>query len=139
MSGSGPRVAEHQPGVYRAPVSTWWWLARPAYVAFVLREISCVFVAWSVVFLMLLVESVGDGRDGYADFLAWAATPWVVALNVLTLAFVVYHAVTWYQLTPAAVVVRLGGRRLPAAAIMMPAFGGWAVVSAFVAWLLLRG
>jgi fumarate reductase subunit C len=138
MSAPVPSYTEHHPRWYRAPVSTWWWLSRPSYAAFILRELSSVFVAWSVVFLLLLVRAVGRGADSYAGFLDWAATPWVVLLNVVTFAFVVYHAVTWFRLTPAAVVVRVRGRRLPGAAVVLPAYAAWVLVSAFVAWLLLR-
>jgi fumarate reductase subunit C len=139
VSAPIPPYSRYHPRWYRARVSTWWWLGRPSYVAFILRELSSVFVAWSVVFLLLLVRAVGKGSSSYADFLDWAGTPWVVVLNVVTLAFVVYHAVTWFQLTPAAMVVRLRGRRLPGAAIAASAYAGWVVVSAFVAGLLLRG
>ena len=128
-----------QPGWYRAKVSTWWWLEKPSYVAFILRELSSVFVAWTVVFLLLAARAVGDSPGAYRDFLDWAATPWVVVLNLVTLAFVVYHAVTWFNLTPKAVVVKLRGRRVPAAVIAGQAYAGWVVVTAFVAWLLLRG
>jgi fumarate reductase subunit C len=62
----------------------------------------------------------------------------VVLLNIVTLGFVVYHAVTWFQLTPAAVAVRLRGRRIPGAAIAASAYAAWTAASAFVAWLLLR-
>ncbi len=60
-------------------------------------------------------------------------------LNVVTLAFLVYHAVTWFQLTPKAMVVRLRGRRVPGVAIAGSAYAGWVVVSVFVAWLVLKG
>lgn len=139
MSAPAPPYSEYHPRWYRARVSTWWWLSRPSYVAFILREISSVFVAWSVVFLLLLVRAIGEGPRSWTDFLAWAGTPWVVVLNVVTIAFLVYHAVTWFQLTPKAMALRLGGRRVPGAAIAASAYVGWAVVSAFVAWLILRG
>jgi fumarate reductase subunit C len=136
---SAPRAyTDYHPQWYREPVSTWWWLRRRSYVAFILREVSSVFVAWSVLFLLLLVRAVGQGAAGYADFLDWADTPWVVLLNVVALAFIVYHSVTWFQLTPKAMVVRLRGRIVPGAAIAGSAFAGWVVVSLFVAWLLLR-
>ena len=138
MSAPIPSYTDYHPQWYRAPVSTWWWLGRRSYVAFILRELSSVFVAWSVVFLVLLVRAVGQGPGSYADFLDWAGTPWVVVLNVVTLAFLVYHSVTWFQLTPAAVAVRLRGRRVPGAAIAASAYAGWVGVSVFVAWLLLR-
>jgi len=138
VSAPVPSYTDYHPRWYRARVSTWWWLGRPSYFAFILRELSSVFVAWSVVFLLLLVRAVGRGPGSYAGFLDWAANPWVVLLNVVTFGFVVYHAVTWFRLTPAAVVVRLRGRRLPGAAVVVPAYAAWVLVSAFVAWLLLR-
>jgi fumarate reductase subunit C len=136
---SAPRAyTDYHPRWYRAPVSTWWWLRRRSYVAFILREISSVFVAWSVVFLLMLVRAVGKGPGSYADFLDWADTTWVIVLNVVTLGFLVYHAVTWFALTPKAMVVRLRGRRLPGSAVAASAYAGWVVVSAMVAWLVLR-
>ena len=139
MSAPHPSYTDFHPRWYRPRISSWWFLERRTYVAFILREISCVFVAWSVVFLVLLVRAVGAGAADYADFLDWADTPWVVALNIVTLAFLIYHAVTWFQLTPKAMVVKVQGRRLPASAVAAPAFGAWVVVSVFVAWLVLRG
>ena len=38
----------YHPQWHRARPSTYWWLERPAYFAFILREVSSVFVAWFV-------------------------------------------------------------------------------------------
>ena len=46
---------------YRQPVSRYWWVKRRSYLLFMLREISCVFVAWSVVYLLLLVHAINAG------------------------------------------------------------------------------
>ena len=58
--GGGPRwgrsTAQGRP--YRPRVSRFWWLRRRSYLLFVLRELSSVFVAWFVVYLLLLVENV---------------------------------------------------------------------------------
>ena len=123
---------------YRQPISALWWLRRRSYAFFVLRELSSVFVAWSVVFLLLLVRAIAAGTSEYRSFLDWASSTWVVALNLVTLAFLVLHAITWFNLTPAAMVVRLRGRRLPPVAVAGGAYAGWVVVSAFVAWLVVR-
>ncbi len=64
---------------YRQPVSRYWWTKRRSYLLFMLREISCVFVAWSVVYLLLLVHAIGAGQDSYARFLDWSGNPLVVA------------------------------------------------------------
>jgi hypothetical protein len=39
----------------RAPCSRLWWGRRRSYALFVMRELSSVFVAWFVVYLLLLV------------------------------------------------------------------------------------
>ena len=106
-------------------------------MAFILRELSSVFVAWSVVFLLLAVRAVGSGPAAYRNFLDWAGTPWILVLNVVTLAFLLYHAVTWFNLTPKAMAVKVGRHRVPNAVIAGQAYAGWLVVSALITWLLL--
>jgi fumarate reductase subunit C len=59
-----------------------------------------------------------------------------VVLNVVTLAFLVLHSVTWFNLTPAAAVVKLRGQRVPPAAIAVGAYAGWVVVTALIVALV---
>jgi fumarate reductase subunit C len=127
---------DYQPRSYRPKVSLFWWAERRSYLVFILRELSSVFVAWFAVFLLLLVRAVGRGRDEYAAFLDWAATPWVLVLNVIALAFVVLHAITWFDLTSRATVLRRGGRRVPRWVIAGGGYLAWAFVSVVVAWIL---
>ena len=134
-----PIYTEYHPRWYRPRVSTWWWLKRRSYLAFILRELSSVFVAWSVVFLLLLVAAVSGGEDSYRQFLAWAGRPAVLLLSAVSLLFVVFHAVTWFNLAPKAMVMRWRGRRVPGAWIAASNYAAWALASALVAWLLLGG
>jgi hypothetical protein len=67
---SQPQIyQDFHPRWYRPRMSTWWWLGRRTYVAFILRELSSVFVAWTVVFLLLLVRAVAGESGSYAAFL----------------------------------------------------------------------
>jgi fumarate reductase subunit C len=127
--------------LYRPRVSLVWWAGRRTYTAFILRELSSVAVAWTVVYLLLMVRAVARGPGEYQRFLDWAASPWLVALNVVALAFLVYHAVTFINLTPQAMgPVRLPrvGRRVPPPVLTGSIYLGWLVVSAFLAWLVTR-
>jgi fumarate reductase subunit C len=152
------------PVTYRQPVSRLWWAKRRTYFVFVMRELSSVFVAWVAVFLMVMVFAIGRGETAYQRFLDWAASPVVVVVNVVALVFLLLHTVTWFVLTahatairvggrrvlamrearvagrivPAATAVRVGGRRVPAAMVIASQYVGLAVVSAFIAWLVLR-
>jgi len=80
---------------YRQPVSRYWWAKRRSYLLFMLREISCVFVAWSVVYLLLLVHAISAGSDSYTRFLDWSANPLVVSVNAVAFIFLLLHTVTW--------------------------------------------
>ena len=124
--------------MYRPPVSTWWWLRKRSYFVFVMRELSSIFIAWFVVYLLLLVAAVGRGPGAYDGFLDFAANPAVVVLNVIAFAFVVLHTITWFSLTPKAMAARLGGHPVPAAAVIASQYVGLLVVSAFVVWLVTR-
>jgi fumarate reductase subunit C len=124
--------------LYRPRVSTWWWTRKRTYFVFVMRELSSIFVAWFVVFLLLFVFAVGRSEPAYQRFLDWASSPWVVALNVVTLAFVLLHTVTWFAVTPQAMAVRVMDRTVPSFHIIAGQYTGLVVVSAFVFWLVTR-
>ena len=129
---------EFHPRWYRPRMSVFWWVGRRSYLVFVLRELSSVFVAWSVVFLLLLVHAVSQGGKQYQQFLNLSSNPWMLALNIVTLAFLVFHAITWFNLAPQAMVVRLRGNRVPRSWITGAHYAAWALLSALVAWLILR-
>ena len=132
------RYTEFHPRWYRPPMSVFWWARRRSYLIFVLRELSSIFTAWSVVFLLLLVHAVSEGGRQYRQFLNLSSNPWMMALNVITLAFLLFHAITWFNLAPQAMVVRLRGNRVPRSAITGAHYAAWALLSALVAWLILR-
>jgi fumarate reductase subunit C len=123
---------------YRRPVSTWWWLRKRSYFLFVMRELSSIFVAWFVLLLLVMISAVGRGRSSYETFLDVASHPVVVAINVVAAAFLALHVVTWFALTPQAMVLQVGGRRVPGSLILVSQYVGLAVVSAFVWWLVTR-
>ena len=133
---STPRADPTPAARYRPPTSRLWWLRRRSYLLFVLRELSSLFVAWFVVYLLLLVDAVHGGSDPYRAFLELSGRPWMLALNVVALAFVLLHAITWFNLAPQAIVVRMGGRRLPPRAVAAAHFAAWAATSAVIAWIL---
>ena len=134
-----PAYREFHPRWYRPQISTWWWLKRGSHFAFILRELSSIFVAWSVVFLLLLVTAVSRGENAYREFLSWTRSPGILLLNLASLFFVVFHAVTWFNLAPQAMAVRLQGKRVPGAWIAASNYAAWSLVSALVAWVILGG
>ena len=133
-----PVYTEFHPRWYRPHVSVYWWLGEWHYLKFILREISSVFVAWFVILTLVQLWALRSGRESYARFEHWLQNPVVIAVNVISLFFVVFHAVTWFNLAPKAMAVRFHGKRLPDILLSAPNYAMWAVVSVAVGWILLR-
>lgn len=134
-----PHYTLYHPRWYRHRVSVWWWLKKGSYALFVLRELTSVFVAFVAVVYLWQLRSIGQGPEAYGQFLARMKTPTFLLLNAITFLLVLFHAITWLNLTPAAMVVRLRGKRVPDWAILAGNYAAWLVLSAAVAFVLLRG
>ena len=128
---------EYQHRVLPPRVSTFWWLGNGSYFAFVVRELSCIFVAWFVVYLLLLVRAVSQGAAAYEQFLAWSATPLILFVNIVSLLSIVFHAVTFFAAAPRAMVVKVGPNTVPGSLVLAGHYAGWAAASAATWWLLL--
>jgi fumarate reductase subunit C len=128
----------YHPRWYRTRMSTYWWLWKWAYLKFVLRELSSIFVAYFVIITLLQIHSLSGGPEEYAGFQERMRSPVMIAVNAVSFLFLVFHAVTWFNLAPRAIVARLGGKRVPDILIAGSNYVAWLVISAAVAWLILR-
>ena len=128
---------EYQQRMLPPRMSTFWWLEKGSYFAFILRELSCVFVAWFVVYLLLLVRAVTQGDASYQELLAWSATTPILLLNSVCFLFLIVHAVTFFDAAPRAMVVKIGPNTVPGSLVLAGHYAGWAAASAVVCWLLL--
>ena len=122
---------------YHRPVSNTWWLKRKTYILFMIRELTSVFVAGYCIFLLVLVYKLTQGANAYGDFMAALKSPISVALHLITLIFVLYHTITWFNLTPKILVLYRGEERIPQGLVAGMFYIGWVVVSVIVAWLVL--
>ena len=133
------RYVGQPPKWYLVRMSTWWWLGSWKFLKFILRELSSVFVAYSAVLLLLLARALSRGPDAYAEFQQGLKHPLVILLNLTSLFFVLFHAMSWFNLAPKAMPVRVQGKRVPDALVAASNYALWLVMSVIVAWLLLRG
>ena len=101
---------------------------KRSYFVFVMRELSSLFVAWFVVFLLLLLRAVRSGPRRTPTSSTGRPRRGSSALNVVALAFLVLHVVTWFSLTPQAMAVSARRPAVPPAAIIASAVrrpGAW--------------
>jgi fumarate reductase subunit C len=136
---AGAHYTPFHPKWYRKRVSVWWWLESRSYTGFVLRELSSVAVAFFAVVLIAQLRALARGPEAYTRFLARLGSPLVLAMSLVAFLFVLFHSITWFNLAPSAMVVRVRGKRVPDAAIIGSNYAAWAVLSTAVAFFMLRG
>lgn len=126
-------------GQYHRPHRKAWFLERPAYVRFMIRELTSFFVAGYLVLLLLTLAKLGGGEAALADWLAAVSGPGWMAAHIVALIAAVWHSVTWFGAVPQAMPIYLGEDRVPApiAAVLM-GYGPWLTVTAVIVWWILR-
>jgi fumarate reductase subunit C len=133
-----PQYSQYQPKAYRPRMSAFWYLDRWPYLLFVLRELSSFFVAYFAVVILVQICALSSGPEAYAQFQAWMRNPLIITLNGITLAFVLLHAVTWFNLVPRVMMRQVLGRRLPDFMVSTPNYFVLIGASAIVALFILR-
>jgi len=130
-----PPYTPYHPRWYRTRVSTYWWLHRWVYFRFVLRELTSFGVGYFCVMTLLLVRALAKGPETYQAFLTRLASPLFLCMTVIALFLALFHTTTWFSLSAHAMVVRIGGKRIPGALITAGNYFAWIIVSAFLIWL----
>ena len=123
--------------VYHRPVSNTWWLKRKPYILFMIRELTSVFVAGYCIFLLVLVYKLTQGANAYGNLMAALKSPSSVALHLISLVFVLYHTITWFNLTPKILVLYRGEERIHQRLVAGTFYAVWVVISFIVVWLVL--
>jgi fumarate reductase subunit C len=129
----------YHPRWYRKRVSTYWWTSQWRYLKFILRELTSLSVAYGVFLFLYLLYALSQGPERYAAFQEWLRSPLAITLNLIGFFLALYHTITWFNLAPRAMPVRMGGKRLPDWMIAAPNYVAWIVISAIAAWFILGG
>jgi fumarate reductase subunit C len=132
-----PQYKTFQPAQYRPKISPYWFFERWPYLKFMVRELSCVFVAYWAVVMLVQIWSIERGAGAYIRFEHWMSNPGILILNALSLFFIMFHAVTWFMLVPRVFVRQLlGTSAIPDEVAAAPSFGAWAIASIVVGLFL---
>ena len=68
---------------------TGWWLKRPRYVRYMMREMSAAFIGSYVVILIVGLMQLSRGEAAYGSFLAAAEGPVGLTFVVIILVFAI--------------------------------------------------
>ena len=117
---------------YMRKVERSWWLQHPRYVAYMIRELTSLFVGLYCALLAIGLMRLAQGQAAWDGFVAAFSSPPGVVFQLLCLVFAVYHSVTWFALTPKAMPLMVRGEPVPGKLIVGAHYLAWAAVSAVV-------
>lgn len=118
-----------RPQPYRPVLPATWWLRRPAYLRYMLRELTCVPIGAFAGLLTVGLFRLGQGPAAWEGFRAALARPDGIALLLIVLAASVYHSLTWFRLAPSTMPLYVGARKVPPVWIAAAHYLAWAAIS----------
>ena len=138
---NGTAVRPDKSKLYYSRLPATWWLKKPAYLLFMLRELSSVFIAVFLVVFLAQIHQLTKGPEAYAAFVQRLSSPGWIVFHIVALLFALLHSVTWFQSTAVVMPLRLGERELPRSLVLALNIGAWVAVSAviLILFLALRG
>ena len=123
--------------LYHRKMPATWWLTKPSYFLFMLRELSSVFIAIFLIVYLCQIYQLTQGLDAYIAFARKLSSPGWIFFHLVALLFALYHSVTWFQSSAVVLQLRIGERLIPRPFVMALHVGAWAVVSVAVLILFL--
>ena len=136
MNRANPKYQLYHPKWYRKRYPIFWWLEKLTYVKFITRELTSLAVCYAAVFLMLQVWVLSKGQATYERFLDFLTSTPVLIVHGVVLVFLLFHSVTWFNLAPKALVLRLGRWRIPDVIVLAGHYAAWLVATLLVVWLV---
>ena len=127
--------------LYYPRMSATWWLRKPSYFLFMLRELSSVFIALFLIVFLIQLYQLTRGPEAYVAFAQKLSSPGWVIFHLVALVFAIYHSITWFQSTAVVLPLRLGEREIPPGLVTAFNIGAWIAISLviLILFLALRG
>ena len=114
-----------------------WWMSRRSYFLIFLREMTSAFIAAFAVLLIILISKAGGDQAAYESYLEFFTSSGMLVFHVVAFLFSLLHSITFFNLIPRGLAVRLGEERVHPALISGPNYAAWAVVTAIVLLVIL--
>ena len=132
-----PNYTKYHPKWYRKQIPIFWWVHKWVYARFILRELTSFAVAFYVIVLLFQIRALTQSQEAYSNFSELLKTPVSIVIHSIAFLFLLYHTITWFNLAPKALALRLGNMRVPDVAIKWLNYIAWIILSALIAWIML--
>ena len=136
-SGNSSHYEKYRARMYQERMPIFWWVHKKSYVWFIMRELTSIAVAIYALIMIFQIRAIKNGPESYEALMNFFTTRFSIVLHVMLLIVVIFHSITWFNLAPSAMVLKLGKKRIPGSAIIAVNYLVWIVLSVAVAWFIL--
>lgn len=133
-----PMYYKGHPRLYFKRMPIFWWTKKWSHIRFILRELTSFGVSFYAIIIILHVRAINHGAEAYAEFQLWLSSPPAIILHSIAFVLVIYHSITWFNLAPKAMVIKLGKHRVPGYIISGMNYAAWLILSAAIAYLIIK-
>lgn len=120
------------PRMHYPHLPLFWYLKRPNYIRYMLRELTCIWIGAYVIVLGVGLLRLAQGPAAWLGFWQAFASPAGVAFQAAALVFTLYHTISWFKLAPSTMPMWRGETQVPPAWIRLAHYLVWAVVSILI-------
>jgi len=113
---------------YVRAMPTTWWLQRPSYLRFMLRELGSGVLAAYALLLLRMLQLAGD-PPAFTQLMLALTRPVSIVLHVVALAFALLNSFTTFQLAPRALKLHRGEEQIPDHLVSGAHYLAWVVIS----------
>ena len=85
---------------YVRPMKRTWFMDHPYYRNYAIRESSALFDGLYCLNLFWGLMQLSKGAEAWQGWLAFQANPLMILFTVVTLGLTIYHATTYFAMTP---------------------------------------
>ena len=123
--------------LYKRHIHILWWTNRWIHIKFIARELTSICVAAYSLMLLFFVKAVLKGPESYEAITSFLFHPLVITFHILLLGGLLFHSITWFNLAPKAMVIKLGDRIIPGVFIALANYLAWIAISISLFFLIL--
>ena len=80
---------------------------------------------------------IADENETYKLLIIFLKSPLNLILHLISFPFILYHTITWFNLTPKIMVLQIGEEKVPKELIAGLVYISWGLLSLILIWLIL--
>ncbi len=117
---------------YHRQMSTDWFLKKPFYMSYMLREFTCVGIGLYVLNLMAGIVALAGSEQAWLIWVATQQNPVMIIMALFAFVSSLYHTVTWFATTPKVFKIPKDDGFLPESVVVKAHYAVFAVLAAFL-------